>query len=237
MEKPVFRIAVCDDEKVHREQLEHILRSQWEDPGRQCAVFGYSTGEQLIEAAAQTVFDLVFLDILMEGTDGMQAARKLRADGVRTRIVFVTSSPNFVFEGYEVEALRYLMKPFREEQIREVLRVCRENAAQPEELLVRAGAVIHKIQFRDICYVEAQGKSSVIVLGDRRIPSVRGITEMENELPDNLFFRCQKSFIVNLRQIASICRYETTLKNGAVVPVGRAKWTEMKDRLIGYLAR
>ena len=44
MEKPVFRIAVCDDEKVHREQLEHILRSQWEDPGRQCAVFGYSTG-------------------------------------------------------------------------------------------------------------------------------------------------------------------------------------------------
>lgn len=236
MEKPAFRIAVCDDEKVHREQLEGILRSQWEDKDRQCAVFGYSTGEQLLEAVEQSRFDLIFLDILMEGTDGMQAARRLRADGLRTKIVFVTSSPDFVFEGYEVEALRYLLKPFREEQIREVLQVCQKNAAQPEEILIRAGATIHKIPFHDICYVEAQRKSSVIVLGDRRIPAVRGITEMESELPDNLFFRCQKSFIVNLRQIASICRYEATLKNGTVVPVGRAKWTEMKERLIDYLA-
>jgi DNA-binding LytR/AlgR family response regulator len=237
MEKPVFRIAVCDDEKVHRDHLMRAVRGAWEDSEKQCEILGFSTGKELLEAAEQSCFDLIFLDILMDGMDGMQAAQKLRADGLRTRIVFVTSSPDFVFRGYEVEALRYLMKPFREEQIREVLRACRKDAAQPKELLVRAGAAIHKIPFRDIYYVEAQRKSSAVVLKDRTLLSAHGISDMEKELPEDLFFRCQKSFIVNLRQVASICRYEATLKNGAAVPVSRAKWAEMKERLIGYLAR
>lgn len=237
MEKQELKIAVCDDEQAHRERLSRMIEKQWEDGGASCRVFSFSSGDALLKAERAEGFGLIFLDILMREQDGLQTARKLRAEGSRAAVVFVTVSPDFVFRGYEVEAFRYLMKPCSEEQIGETLRAFREKRMRPDELAVRSKGALHKIPMQDILYIEAQRKTSAVVLDGRRLPASAGISELEQELPAEIFFRCQKSFIVNLRQIARISRYEAVLKNGAAVPVSRVKWTELRERLLGYLSR
>lgn len=237
MKKQELKIAICDDERTHRERLLRMIERQWEDESTSCRVFSFPSGDALLKAEREESFDLIFLDILMREQNGMQTARRLREAGSRAAVVFVTVSPDFVFRGYEVEAFRYLMKPCTEEQIGETLRAFREKRMRTDELVVRSKGALHKIPMQDIFYVEAQKKMAAVVLDSEKLSVSVGISELERELPAELFFRCQKSFIVNLRKIARISRYEAVLKNGAAVPVSRTKWTELRERLLGYLSR
>jgi len=235
MEEKIFQIAVCDDEKAHREHLINLV-DQWHEKREiRCKVFAFGSGQALMETSEEN-FDLIFLDILMDGKDGMQVARFFRERGNQAKIVFITSCADFVFKGYEVEAFRYLMKPYRKEQIMEALEKCYDGI-RSEDLAIRSGATVYNVNYRDIFYVEAQGRNSVIVLEHQKIHAAMGISDLEKQLPQDIFYRCQKSFIVNLRQIASVSRYEAALKNGIVIPVSRTRWAELRDKMIRYLSK
>ena len=239
MDKPIYRIAVCEDEKILRTQLENIISRIAQENRKECRIAGFETGGALLKAVCGEgdCFDLIFLDILMDGMDGMETARALQKEGIRAKIVFVTSSPDFVFKGYEVGAFRYLLKPYQEGEIKKVLMECFTQSLAPKDLVIQNGAVLRRIPFRDICYVEAQRKTSVVFLDTEAVPVPYKISEIGSGLPEEAFFRCQKSFIVNLEQITTIRRYEATLRGGKVVPVSRAKWTELREKLIGHLSR
>ena len=109
-----LNIAICDDEKVIREQIKELAEKEMP-----CVCDGlYETGDALLAAGKQ--FDIVFLDIQMEGTDGIETAKRLRQRDEDTILIFITGIREYVFEAFDVAAFHYLLKPIEEDKFREV---------------------------------------------------------------------------------------------------------------------
>lgn len=99
-----LNIAICDDEKMIREQIKELAEKEMPDV---CAGL-YETGDALLAAGKQ--FDIVFLDIQMEGTDGIETAKRLRQKDEDTILIFITGIREYVFEAFDVAAFHYLLK-------------------------------------------------------------------------------------------------------------------------------
>ena len=114
----VNRIAICDDVEVERFVLKRQLMVYFQTNGREAQIQEYESGESLLADIEEGYIwpDLIFLDIYMGDLNGMDTARKLRDLGVKAPIVFLTASPDFALESYEVEASGYLLKPAEEKQ-------------------------------------------------------------------------------------------------------------------------
>ena len=118
----MLEIAICDDEKKLRLDLRHVIEKELALDGVEFGLTEYESGEALLRGIRERNGDIIFLDIEMGGMNGMEAARALRKNGQPAVIIFVTSYPDFVFHGYEVRALNYILKPYQEKKIKEVLR-------------------------------------------------------------------------------------------------------------------
>lgn len=114
-----MQIAVCDDEKAVREVLKDKIEKACREAGMACQVKCYCSGEELL--SAEDMPDLLFLDIQMPGIDGMDAAAQLRRRQWDTILIFVTALSEYVYDAFDVGAFHYLVKPFRDEKLREIL--------------------------------------------------------------------------------------------------------------------
>lgn len=120
-------IAICDDEELIREQVKNLVVKQQPD----AYVNLYGTGEELL--AENRNFDMVFLDIQMDGMNGIEAARKLRERNAQTIVIFITGMREYVFEAFDVHAFQYLLKPIMEEKFREVFLQAEAEAGRREK--------------------------------------------------------------------------------------------------------
>ena len=113
------KIVICDDVEIDRSILRHFLEKYFDDRGEEALVEEYSSGESLTADVEEGYLgmDLLFLDIFMNGINGMETAVKLRALSCTAPIVFLTMSPDFAVESYEVEASGYILKPFSASQL------------------------------------------------------------------------------------------------------------------------
>ena len=116
-----MRICFCDDEASTRSQFERMAAAWAEQRGEAAELQLYNSAEQLLfevgqPEAQELAFDLILLDIQMGGMDGITLARQLRAQDKRVTLAFLTAAREYVFEGYEVQAVRYLLKPMQQEK-------------------------------------------------------------------------------------------------------------------------
>ena len=123
-----LRIAIVEDQKFEAQQLERLLRQTWGDPVV-CDL--YESGDAFLHRAAAGPYAVVLLDICMEGTNGIATARLLREKDPHLLIVFVTSSPEYVWEAFPVHPFDYLLKPYKEEKIRQLTAELRRGALPP----------------------------------------------------------------------------------------------------------
>ena len=114
----MLQLAVCDDERVFRSDLRKLLGTELELCGIDYHISEFTSGEELIAGMEKADCQILFLDIEMKGIDGVEEARRLRETKRQMEIVFVTSYADFVFQGYEVRALNYILKPYESEKIR-----------------------------------------------------------------------------------------------------------------------
>ena len=107
----MFRIAICDDESIFREQFKEILQKYMDERGRTYEIDTFSSGKEFIEQGIEMVkYKIVFLDINMEELDGIMTAKKIRENSRDMFIVFITAFINYTLEGYKVDAIRYILK-------------------------------------------------------------------------------------------------------------------------------
>ena len=117
-----MRIAVCEDNEIHRDILEHLLTHYFSERSIPFELVPYKYGMNfLYDMEEGAYFDIAFLDIYMDDTMGNQIAHKLRAMGYQGEIVFFTASPNFAIESYDVDASGYLLKPLDTKDMTAVL--------------------------------------------------------------------------------------------------------------------
>lgn len=196
----MIETAVCDDEEVIREQLHQFIKKSVPN----CRIEVYSSAEELL--AADKSFDLVFLDIQMEGISGMEAAKTLRAKNEEMVLIFVTGLREYVFEAFEVSAYHYLLKPLTEEKLKSVLEralaeVKKRKAREKKQLLLQTRQRTVNLDQSAILYLESRGKKVEIHTKDETIEMYASISKLETQLGSS-FYRCHRGYLVNLAYIA-----------------------------------
>ncbi len=225
-----YAIAVVDDAERDRESIRALARTWASSSGHGADVRGFPSAESfLFDGGA---YDILLLDVEMEGVSGLDLARQLREAGNRAEIVFITSHFEFIAEGYEVDALHYLVKPVSPEKLSRVLdRAAERLAAEPPSVVVSCDGETVKLPESDILYVESFAHTVEIHTKNAVYPVRESITALGERLSAD-FYRAHRSYIVNLRAVERIGRTSVTLAGGAEVPLARGKYDSVNRAFI-----
>ena len=226
-----LNIAVVDDERIIREQICSLIKQQ--KPACQLNVF--SSGEEAV--ACEKRFDIIFLDIRMNGIGGIETARRLREKNSSAVLIFVTALKEYVFDALDLYAFQYLLKPINERKFSEVLdRAIKEAEKNTEkrELFIRSKKIT--VDQADILYIESVGKKSAIHLTDHNkvIEIYTSMDELEKELVGS-FYRCHRSYIVNMSHIEEYSSNSITVMGGDKVYLSKKKYGDFKKAYMWHL--
>ena len=129
-----------------------------------------------------------------------------------------------------MQALRYLKKPVDIEQLRDAILISYRKNSQKDGLSLTCDGKLYNIRYDEIIFAESQARDVELTLKDRRLVTHMKISDFEKLLPDQ-FFRCHRSYIVNLLEVENIERYQATMKNQDYIPISQQLYTEMKNRM------
>ena len=224
-------IAVVDDEKAIREHVCALIEEQ--QPGS--VIEAYATGEELLASGKR--FDIVFLDIQMDGMNGIEAARELRERQEDTVLIFITGVKEYVFDALDLYAFHYLLKPIDEGKFAEVLQRAAGEAKKKKEkkcLFIRTRNLT--LDQSDILYIESRAKKLEIHTAgaDKAIEIYSAMDELEGQLGED-FYRCHRAYIVNMAQITEYDNESITLTNGDKVYLAKKKYGEFVKAYMWFL--
>lgn len=222
-------IAVVDDEKAIREHIYGLVEEQQSES----RIEAYATGEELLASGKR--FDIVFLDIQMEGMNGIETARGLREKQADTVLVFVTSIKDYVFDAFDLYAFQYLLKPIDERKFAEVLeRAVREATKKKERRVLFIKSRNLTLDQSEILYIESRAKKVEIHTVRQTIEIYAAMDELEGQLGDE-FYRCHRAYIVNMDCITEYDSESITLTNGDRVYLTKKKYGEFVKAYMWHL--
>lgn len=217
-----MNIAYCEDEKIQKEILEELL-CRW---GKVDLVWYESAEQMLFECDGRYPFDLIILDIQMRNQNGMELARQIRRDDPQVPLLFLTATKEYVFEGYEVNALRYLIKPIQPSQLFAILG---EIQASTKRSILLNG---NRIDLNALVYVEAEAHYCHLVFEDHRQKEKIGIRELKTMLDDS-FVMIHRSYLVNIAKVDQIRREELSA-GSFTLPIARSQLKTVNEAFIEY---
>lgn len=228
-----MRIAVCDDEELFRIEFKNVLDKALVNAEYDIDTF--SGGSSLYEAFLKEPFDLVFLDIEMPGIDGITLAKRLRAISENVHIVFLTSHIEYALEGYEVNALRYLVKPVEMNKLGEVLKYVQDKKNNSRQIMIREEGEDIVIDISDIIYMESMDKNVRIVTSKREYVTRYNISDYEEELKNSGFLRIHRGYLISLSKVKKIVKNDVVMDGDISLPVSRSNLKALKDALYAYV--
>lgn len=228
----MIKIAVCDDDGETLETARNLILKWSKERNIPVEVTAYDNGDSLIFANSRNGADIIFLDIIMPLLNGMETAREIRNADTAVKIVFLTSSPEFALESYEVKAYDYLLKPVNYDRVSKVLDEC--AAAFEEErknIVLKTAFGYQKIYLSDIEYVEAQNKKVIFYLKNGEpTESPVPLYSIEDKLTsENGFFKCHRSYLVYMPAVESFSSSDITLSSGRKIPIARGYAKAFKE--------
>ncbi|MDE5598600.1 MAG: LytTR family DNA-binding domain-containing protein [Lachnospiraceae bacterium] len=234
----MINIAVCDDEKCMIEKLKKLAEDFFSKKNTDISVAEFSSGEELLRSNER--IDILFLDIGMCGMDGIETARMLRAHGYNGFLIFITVLKEMVFRSFEVAPFDYLVKPVKEEHFEKTMErlfLSMQNRLSPEKvnLLVRKGYESTIISFQDIICCEIIDRKVYLYLASGEIIDYyERIENLEKKL-DGRFFRCHRSYLINLNHLKSYRNNTAYMADGREIPVSRLRSKEFSKAILQYM--
>ena len=228
-------VAICDDEHQQTEYMK-MLVSKWAyENNIKTRIEMYESAEAFKAVWSESrKYDIVLLDIQMGGQNGVELAREIRRTDEKIVIIFVTGFGEYMGEGYDVSALHYLMKPVSEGKLFEVLDKSLKNLTKTgKSLMLTVDSETHRIPLSEIRYIEVQDHYVVIQTVSQDYRTKINLTEIE-KLLDNSFFRCQRSFIVNLKFVYKITRTFIVLDDMTEIPLSRNLYEAANQAVIKF---
>ncbi len=228
-----YKIAICDDSESDREKIAGMVRRWAEASGNNVFMSVFPSSESfLFQYAEDKNYDILLLDVEMRELSGIDLAKSVRAERGRAEIVFITSHFEFIAEGYEVDALHYLVKPVAEQKLFEVLdRAAERLAVEPPSVVVNCDGGTVKLLEADILYIESFAHYIEIHTRTDVYRLKESITAFGERLSSD-FFRAHRSYIVNLKAVERISRTGVTLTGGAEIPLARGKYDDVNRAFI-----
>lgn len=216
-----LHVVLCDDEAKFRTPLKHVVEKELQLHGIDYRISEQVSGEALLKSKTDTLADLFFLDIELAELDGLSLAKKIRQTNKKAIIIFVTAFPDFVFQGYEVRAFNYILKPYQEEKICSVLQaaLAEIDALEPLYFMVEQKAGATKVPLLDIFYFVSDKRQLTLVTADGELTFYGRMRDLEGQLPD-YFIRTHNRYYVNLTHITKLTAHEIS-SDHYTIPISR----------------
>ena len=239
----VFRLAIVEDEKQDSDLLQshihHFFTENCPDDSFQVTVF--DNAGVFIEQYRPD-YDLIFLDIQMPGMDGMETAKMLRQDNENMILIFVTAAEEYVFQAFDVGAFHYLVKPFSDEKLKEVVtkavhNIKRSSRLEKDEkyIMVQTAGSHIKIFLRDIVYAEVYNRKVIIHTRSTDIEYYGKLQEL-SDMAGTDFFRTHRAYLVHFKYVEKYDATCVTMKNGTAL-IAKKNYPEFVRRYLKYNQR
>lgn len=227
-----YKTAVCDDSAADRQYLSDLVRQWARSAGHTVTIAEFPSAESfLFHYADEKDYDILLLDIEMGNMDGITMARRLRRENDTVQIVFITGYSDYIAEGYEVDALHYLMKPTGRDKLFSVLDRAAEKLKKNEKVLtLETGGETIRIPVYQIRYADVQG-NYVTIHASVDVTVKMTLRELASELDDR-FYRAGRSLIINLTRISRVTKTEIRLSDGTALPLPRGAYEGVNRAII-----
>lgn len=236
----MINIAIVDDNRVDLNEEVQITEEYFRKKGLLCRVEPFEDPDWMIRGLKEEQYDIYIMDIRMEKMDGIEAAKRIRAEYPEPIIIFATNYQEYAIEAYEVNTWRYIQKRKLKEKLTEAYDALRPRLLEQENevYVIEKKSNVEKIFYDDIYYMEKDERYTVIHCRNGQKKRVRkAIGDVYQELATEEFIRLSKGFIVNLRHVMSMQDHCILLRNGETVVVGASKLTEVRKRIASYWRR
>lgn len=235
----MLRFAICDDCKTDREEIGKYLNGFFLARNQEISITEYEDGTALSDdyRDGEAMYEMIFLDIFMMHSQGMNIARDIRKYDTKVKIVFATVSTDFAVDSYEVQAFHYILKPVNPEKFTLLIqRFLKEMFAdRKQSLLVKNSRRQERISYKDILYIESQNTSIYVHTVDGTVYRLYGkLKDYEEELAGKGFIRCHQSYIVNLKHVRSV-EQKFVLNDGTQIPIRRQEVKAMREIYYEYV--
>ena len=233
-----MKIAVCDDDSQELERISSFIDTYQRESKGPLTYKAFQSATELISSMGSGDYDILLLDIMMPGINGMQAAHEIRSFDAGVKIVFLTSSPEFAVESYTVKAYDYILKPVPKDKLFSILdAVIAEEQKPLEGLNVKTQLGMARILFSRLAFVEIMNKKLYFHLADGGVQEVTAsLAAFEEELLARAeFVKVHRSYIVNLWQVGELGSKELITLAGKTVPISRLLYGKVREAYMKHL--
>ncbi len=237
----MLNVCICDDDPRDIAQIQAMTECfAGEHPEFPLKLQTFTSSFDLLEYLNEKGgFDLYLLDILMPHLKGVELAGRVRARNEAAEILFLTSSPEYALDAFDVAACGYLLKPVDKEKFDKVLLAAAYRLTQPQNpyLLLKTRDGMRKILFRELVMVESFNHDRVCTLtdGTKAVTADTLASLVKRLSEDPRFFSPHRAYIINMEHIAALNASNVLLSTGQRVPVARTNYAALKQAYIDYL--
>lgn len=223
----MYNVAICEDDPVFAQISERICRETLCKLDIKFQIAHFLSGEAFLDVFAEKHYDLILLDIIIGGVDGIELARKIRETDKNVVIIFI-SGFDYALPSYDVNAFYYFKKPIDEAALSHKISQAYTESLKHEYILIKIGAKNMRISPADIVLLETKGRQVEMTLTDGTIHFNGKLTELLPLLPREQFIRCHQSFAVNINHIRTLTRKNAATGTGKEIPISRTYMNEVR---------
>ena len=235
----MIKIAFCDDDIEVLHQMNELIDRYRVERNEDITYAAFQSPFELLTEIEKGIRpDILFLDVVMPGQNGMDVAKEIRQYDTNMKIIFLTSSPEFAVESYSVGAYFYQLKPIWEESffrlMDAVLAECEKK--KKNSLILRSKDGITRIDLQQLEYCEVLGRKLLFHLENGAVlESAGSLDDLAGQLMQySNFFRPHRSFLVNMEYIQNISSRSIKMVNDAEIPIPHGKCSEIKNTYMEY---
>lgn len=223
-------IAVVEDELIYAEQLDKILNNWAKQLNCTFSLVHFKSAADFLKSDFN-MYDVAFLDIqLDDAMDGLFLAQSLRKNDYQGSIIFLTSYKEYVFQGYDVQALHYLLKPVKENDIKKCMNTVYQLAKENNYILQYNNETI-KIPFQKILYFSGANHYIDIYTSETTYSYKAKLANTISHLPYH-FVQCHRSILVNMDHVEKIVKNEIFLSNGTKLPISNTYLEDVRKTFL-----
>ena len=226
-----MKIAVVDDEKLWLKRVEDFLEHYYS--GREVDITYYLSGKSFLNENKKN--DIILMDIEMPVINGFEAIERYKTRFPEAVIIILTTHDEYIKKGFIFEAFRYIDKPSMNTELPEALKSAGRKLNSGRILtlkLIKARDI--NVRVKNIVYIETVKRNVMVHIGHDYFTCDHTISDMEQELSNDGFYRVHRSYLINLRCVDSFCKTDIKMNNGDMVMLSTRKFAEFKKNLMEY---
>ncbi|MGL4773909.1 MAG: LytR/AlgR family response regulator transcription factor [Clostridium sp.] len=236
----MLKIGLCDDNSLYIDELKKIIGDIADINNIDIEITSFNSGEELLSFSKVhgDYFDILFLDVLMDGINGINTALALRKLSSDVHVIFVTSSKEHALDSYSVNAYGYILKPFSKASIEGKLLELYEKIelARKNIIYVKNNQDIYSISLDHVIYFESNlRKITAHMKNGEQISFYNKMSNLEEEIKNNIFLRCHRSFLVNLMYVKNIVSNDLITTTNECLPISKKYLTSSRETFTNYI--